>query len=498
MRIRRLDIDNFGSIESATFDDLKDVVVLVGRNGSGKSFVFEALRLFFAEMSLTGGPSGVQGNDYLWHRRDTDEHITVFVDLELSPDEAEELGVKAGTHVLVDRELRFQEGWRTSLLSCPGLVEVEDDTLVPNSSPGNPDTMDALVQMIRASFKLIAAARSPLATGLDRASTIDSATTADMSRVSSSNAVDDEGHWHRFSKSAESFLNKRFETGPAEPLVPRQGFRLPTRYLGGGEQEVLALIWQLVDDYPIVAIEEPESHLHPGLARTLFSEISSIAEESQFFLSTHSPGMVDKNERQNNWMLRLEGEKTKLERVEEADDLRALLAGLGSLPSDIFLKDLVVFVEGGTEKEAVLPTWASQLGLDLRDNPRVGVLSIGGEKKLKDNLRIWLKVVEGSPTDYLVVLDSHSADLVLRITREMNLSPENFEVLSKVCIEDFYPKELVLEGLKNVFDIQDPSPTPRQSYPSRTEQLLSSRSWRSTGRSARAGKSSWAFTFPAE
>ena len=52
MRILSIDITNFLGIEAATFPDLKDIVIIAGENGSGKSCVFDAVRLL---KSVYGG-----------------------------------------------------------------------------------------------------------------------------------------------------------------------------------------------------------------------------------------------------------------------------------------------------------------------------------------------------------------------------------------------------------------------------------------------------------
>src|SRR5262245_15613132 len=52
MHIKRISIDNFKGIRRANLEDLKSLVLIAGENGSGKSCVFDAIRLL---KSIYGG-----------------------------------------------------------------------------------------------------------------------------------------------------------------------------------------------------------------------------------------------------------------------------------------------------------------------------------------------------------------------------------------------------------------------------------------------------------
>jgi AAA15 family ATPase/GTPase len=59
MKIENIEIKNFRGIKAATLPDLKNMVVIAGQNGSGKSCVLDAIRLL---KSVYGG---YQQNE--WH-----------------------------------------------------------------------------------------------------------------------------------------------------------------------------------------------------------------------------------------------------------------------------------------------------------------------------------------------------------------------------------------------------------------------------------------------
>lgn len=568
MKIQEIEIAGYGSLKQVSFTELGDKTVLVGKNGSGKSFIFEALEHFFKEFSLVGGTSAIQGNEYLWHRRDIRRPITMRVVLHFTQEEANTiiypwLGASIGTLgsneglLKITRVLQYEQGWHTANLSWAGVPIVENDEIMaldiqnvaenqqsalhgwtlylfeegyesdniggqrlvmserykvaffsneaidslalagvlavskefsgidslnwaqergyqlveraPNAEEAPellvavatvPDVLlpgrnEVLEGRIRDSFMLIPAARDALGEALQRTSFINSEIADQVRQVSLSQALEEERKWQRFTGLMETLLDRRFDPNPSQLLMRNQAFRLPISYAGGGEQGILALVWRLLEDVPIVAIEEPENHLHPGLARNWFNSLEIIAPNSQFFISTHSSGMVHKDRMKNNWIIRLEDGESKAHRVEDTDGFKTLLAELGVLPSDVFFKDLVVFVEGGTERDAVLPIWAEKLGISLRDNPKVGLLSVGGEGRLKDNLRIWLEIMKVAPADYRVIVDEHSTTLVHQLVNEMGIPLEKFTVWSKRCIEDFYPTKLIVEALRVLYQIED-------------------------------------------
>ena len=69
MRIRDFSVSNLGSAKHVNLDNLENPTILVGKNGSGKTFLLSGLKLLFEEFAVTGGDSIVKGDDYIWHRR---------------------------------------------------------------------------------------------------------------------------------------------------------------------------------------------------------------------------------------------------------------------------------------------------------------------------------------------------------------------------------------------------------------------------------------------
>ncbi|MBU2860053.1 AAA family ATPase [Acidithiobacillus ferrooxidans] len=107
--------------------------------------------------------------------------------------------------------------------------------------------------------------------------------------------------------------------------------------------------------HSLLALEEPEAHLHPQAQRSFFSQVKSIP--GQRIVSTHSPyfagqaGLSDLR-----LFFRRDGETTvsKLDlSVLNSDDVRKLRHGVVNTRGDLLFARATVFFEGETEEQAL-------------------------------------------------------------------------------------------------------------------------------------------------
>ncbi|MEE9249474.1 MAG: AAA family ATPase [Dehalococcoidia bacterium] len=575
MKITHIIIQNLGSLKKVSLENLHVLTVIVGKNGSGKSYLFNALQLFFSEFQIIGGSSAYAGNVDLWHRRNTRNPIRVDITLALSTEEARNfvpewvdllpktvIEDQGQNPLRIARELTYGMGWKTPLISFMDREFVKEDTLVPNTSgqlsdsamqkqvqalspwsihffdpqasQDNPvgaklivkdearqaylvnDEFDPILhqiliyetergmdynawaaeqgfsleqrvpteeeapelyeairvlaqqtsspaqpalleQTVKQAFKLVPAARDAQLSSDIRSPMLESSVLDSITQMASSREPVEEAKFDPFRAGTEDLLEKRLEPIPGQMLVrqlgERQTVRVPVGYIGGGEQAIFGLEWAFLDAPPIVAIEEPENHLHPGLAKREFQRLQSRLGQTQIFVGTHSSMFLDKEHITNNWLFTQENLVTKVERIEKPGQFKYVMAELGLVPSDVFLKDLVVFLEGDTEKQAVFPIWAKTLGVSLTDNPLVGLINIGGESKLEKILRSWLSIMEYAPADYIAILDAHGGAVRDKIEREIEGSQGKIKVLSKHAIEDYYPPARIVDAFKSLYDI---------------------------------------------
>lgn len=102
--------------------------------------------------------------------------------------------------------------------------------------------------------------------------------------------------------------------------------------------------------HQIFGIEEPETFLHPELQQDLLTSIIELADDSQFFLTTHSPVFAGSTRDSNIVVVKKENELSTYYNYENEDEiLDVVIQELGIKPNYNLLNDnyrKAVFVEG--------------------------------------------------------------------------------------------------------------------------------------------------------
>jgi energy-coupling factor transporter ATP-binding protein EcfA2 len=149
---------------------------------------------------------------------------------------------------------------------------------------------------------------------------------------------------------------------------------------GAGIREALRLVLDLELKNPkLVLIEEPEVHLHPGLARAVAGYLKEKSQEIQMFLTTHSTEFVDFVPFQTVFLVSRDDQNTtSCHPIEAGDASLKLPSELGIRLSTVFMFDRLVFVEGPSD-EAVLREFAKKLEIDLTKS-NVGFVYMQGTR----------------------------------------------------------------------------------------------------------------------
>jgi predicted ATP-dependent endonuclease of OLD family len=134
----------------------------------------------------------------------------------------------------------------------------------------------------------------------------------------------------------------------------------------------------------IIAIEEPESHLHPGAIHQLNEIIKSLSESNQVILTTHNPLFVDRSSIRTNIIVN-DGKATPARSVGAIRDV------LGIKASDNLTNANYALVVEGEEDvkslKALIPILSDKLGRAIKNNMLV-IEPIGGAGNLSYKLSL--------------------------------------------------------------------------------------------------------------
>ncbi|MFZ2452697.1 MAG: AAA family ATPase [Methylovulum miyakonense] len=156
--------------------------------------------------------------------------------------------------------------------------------------------------------------------------------------------------------------------------------------------------------FPILAIEEPEAHLHPNAQKKLYGQIASIP--GQKIISTHSPYIAagaKLNQIRNFYKSDMVNcGKISTEQLTN-EDIRKINRQVINTRGEIFFSKLLVFFEGETEEQALPIFFEKHFG---KSSVELGVdfVGVGGFKaylpflRFAENLKIpWLILSDAEP-----------------------------------------------------------------------------------------------------
>lgn len=243
----------------------------------------------------------------------------------------------------------------------------------------------------------------------------------------------------RAQMSAETIYRDNARIFYASQHTGREGiieeFELPEKYNGLGYKNLIYIVLQLesfraaLDALPeerprvhIIAIEEPEAHLHPQMQTVFISEISKALEAdggitAQVILSTHSSHMIAQSEFEPVRYFRRSGREvivkdlSKLQLpVGDPSVLGFLRRYIRLTHCDLFFADKAIFVEGQVERllmPMMMEDCSKLEGCETLTTQYISISEIGGAyahkfKPLIDFL--------GIPTLIVTDLDSVDAD----------------------------------------------------------------------------------------
>lgn len=145
---------------------------------------------------------------------------------------------------------------------------------------------------------------------------------------------------------------------PCIPQERRDDLAVPLSQMGAGIGNVIAILYILLTSrHPqVIAIDEPNSFLHPKALRELLQILAAEGAQHQYILTAHSADVLTAASPTFVTVFSAEDGRTQVKQVRGAQvqDLRGDLAALGIRMTDLHGRDSVLWVEGQTE-ELVVP-----------------------------------------------------------------------------------------------------------------------------------------------
>lgn len=410
MRLKQFSVTKFRSITKAEKLPIGDFTVLIGPNNEGKSNILEALAMGMQELGrptqrvfrsaarrrFRSNYERAEELHYEWDRdfpqdlqEKEDGRTTMNFDFELTPTEVEEFYDEVGSRF--NEALPISLSWgRTGRPSFrvrkrgPAQKSLSEKRVaiaqfvaarvqvqyVPAIRTGK--RVASIVQRMLAR-ELAAAADDPeYAEALDRVQQLQQPV---LEKLSVSIADRLQSLLPEVKGVAiEHEEDRAVPRGVA--IVVDDGVATDLIFKGDGVQSLAALA--MMQHYSrqtararefILAVEEPEAHLHPRAIHALRDTLRETAEKQQVVVTTHSPLLVNRLDLECNIVVT----KNRAAPAESVQELREIL---GVHVSDNLAAAEVVLVVEGVDDErclrALLPIHAPRLTSSLRD----GILTV--------------------------------------------------------------------------------------------------------------------------
>lgn len=479
MQLVNFSVTNYRSITKAHKINLQNITVLVGRNNEGKSNILMALNVAMETMMQHANHANVHERLYDWQRdfpvqlqqRKNNLDSVFRLNFRLNHDENTEFfrttGIRSNEDIPI--ELKYGRDNRAKI------------TVPKKGSSSFNDKSEKVTAFIceRIAINYIQAVRTEdmamdvihklISTELSKLYDNEEYKSAEQTIYNLQEAVYNDIA-NRILASLQEFLPQltNVEIRSRGRRLVWRGFRndvdvilndgTPTSilYKGDGIKSLvsLAILKESKNEIgaSIIAIEEPESHLHPEAIHSLVNVIKGISENHQVIITTHNPLFVQRNNISNNIIVD-HGTAKPAKNIKEIREL------LGVLPEDNLINASHVLVVEGEDDKIALNKILSSLSPTIKDaliKNKLVIQPLAGAT----NLNYELSRLRSYVCRYFVFLDADEAGYdAAEKAIEKGLLSES-DVKYSICngnniseFEDCLKKDFYIEAIRNKFSV---------------------------------------------
>lgn len=199
----------------------------------------------------------------------------------------------------------------------------------------------------------------------------------------------------------------------------------------------------------IIAIEEPEAHLHSGAMHELKDIIDNLSKNNQILVTTHNPIFIDRYNISNNILV----DNGKIKKIKSIKQLRNIL-GI-KLSDNLASCEKVIVVEGESDiivLKHILALCNNDI-IKLITHGNVVFQNAGGASKIEQQVRFYKNVL----CDVMVVIDNDSKQIINDLIKEKILEPSDIFMIDNTKtvseLEDMYAPKVSVEFFKHEYNI---------------------------------------------
>lgn len=487
MKLSDFSVVNYRSITTARKIKTNNMTVLVGKNNEGKSNILRALTLAMDIMKIySKDPRSLQiavrpylKNHYSWEKdypislQEKNPNGWSSIDLNFELDEQDILAIRSMTGIRLS-------GCIPVRVSTNGAAAKIDIPKRGTAAFADADNKKKIIEYVcfKIDFNFIPAVR----TEYDALRVVDSLIEKSLETldtnpdyINAMNKIEElqqgilDGISNQIIEPLQEFLptvrnvqihiqneRRRIAMRRNTEIIIDDGTPTPIQQKGDGIKSLTALailnIPARVDRVSVVAIEEPESHLHPESARQLYDTIMSLSQTHQIVLTTHRPLFVNRTNLKENIIVN-DGKATPVKKIKEIRDVLGI-----HISDNLTNAEHVLIVEGEDDKialEKLLPSMSTKIKRAIQNGTFI-IDYIGGA----GNLPYKLSFYRNLQCKYHVLLDNDDAGRHAGSEAERQGLLDVRNVTYAICngspnaeIEDCYNKAVYENAILNEFGV---------------------------------------------